>query len=183
MGKGRQRTQFVWRSKSLKGFSIKDTNIQQRDYCYRKERGRETTSRKPVLLAKGTHLNRREGTLFFTCHAVKVYSMFWFMEQKQSATDVLQRYNLTEPEVGDLADFQRRFGSGNQEDLRLLGLVFTSLCLSLLNHICLCRQASPDLQSVGQTLAVPGLPGWHVSQANFLSQLPLAATCRCIRRE
>lgn len=54
------------------------------------------------------------------------------MKQKQTRTNVLQGYSLTEPEVLDLAEVQTRFGSGEQKDLRLLTLISTSLCLSSL---------------------------------------------------
>ena len=41
---------------------------------------------------------------------------------------MLKGYSLTELKVMDLAEVKRRFGSGGQNDLRLLTLVSTSLC-------------------------------------------------------
>ena len=40
---------------------------------------------------------------------------------------MLQGYSLTELKVMELAEFKRRFRSGDQKDLRLLTLVSTSL--------------------------------------------------------
>lgn len=88
---------------------------------------------------------------------------------------MLQRYNLTEPKVGDLADFQRRFGSGNQEDFRLLGLIFTLICLSLLTMSA----------SGGRLPLICGLGNRFWLSQDFLivlSRLPLSATCRFIVR-